>query len=317
MAANPNPARITDALWRLWEACLAVIPGVRLGGIYAFKSGYHSSVNDNKANWPGNYSILLPSDLTGDFGKARAIDLTMSTVEMTKRTGHLKAAALHPDDDRLGCVREFYGTIDGRNVYGLSHGGPGQVWRPVTSDASHLWHIHISLFTLYCDDWPAEPGVYGLEGVLSVLSGETWNAWVLRKSSGLPGPIPIPPSPPAEEDDMIAHLWRDTARQHWYVTGPLQLKRAVSASEVEAIRYYAKGAGGTLPGFTLVDLVGAVGTDPAVIPGLDITNLTAGDGGPTGAVTVAAASVAEIAAASGKAAASEIRADPEQDGKDT
>jgi len=305
MAANPNPARITDALWRLWEACLAVIPGVRLGGIYAFKPGYHSSVNDNKANWPGNYSILLPSDLTGDFGKARAIDLTMSTVEMTKRTGHLKAAALHPDDDRLGCVREFYGTLDGRNVYGLSHGGPGQVWRSVTSDASHLWHIHISLFTLYCDDWPAAPGVYGLEGVLSVLSGETWDAWAARKNGTQPAP-----QPPVGDDDMDSKQFADL---------------------VTTILMGATGAGYWNPATQtdphLRNMAAHVGTQnlasveqrlAAKIAALEAkVDAIEGGGGPTGAVTVAAASVAEIAAASGKAAASEIRADPEQDGRDT
>ena len=44
-----------------------------------------------------------------------------------------------------------------------------------------------------------------------------------------PGPAPT------EEDDMIAHLWRDTAQQHWYVTGPLQFKRRVSKAEADSI----------------------------------------------------------------------------------
>jgi len=84
------------------------------------------------------------------------------------------------------------------------------------------------------------------------------------------------------EEDMIAHLWRDTDKQQWYVTGPLQFKRAVSAAEADTIRYYASGPG--LPGFTLVDLVGSqpTDTDPAVIPGVDVTHLSSGGGtGPT------------------------------------
>ena len=80
------------------------------------------------------------------------------------------------------------------------------------------------------------------------------------------------PAPP-EEDDMIAHLWRDTAQQHWYVTGPLQFKRRVSKAEADTIRYYSTYQSG----FTLVDLVGghAQDTDPAVIPGVDVATLGA------------------------------------------
>ena len=85
-------------------------------------------------------------------------------------------------------------------------------------------------------------------------------------------------APAPQEDDMIAHLWRDTNHQQWYVTGPLQVKRAVSKAEADTIRYYASGPG--LPGFTLVDLVGTPqgDADPAVIPGLDITHLGSGSG---------------------------------------
>jgi len=88
-------------------------------------------------------------------------------------------------------------------------------------------------------------------------------------------------APAPEGDDMIAHLWRDTNHQQWYVTGPLQTKRAVSNAEADTIRYYASGPG--LPGFTLVDLVGNPqgDADPAVIPGVDITHIGTGGSGPT------------------------------------
>jgi len=176
--ANPNPAMITNEMWALWEGCSAVLPGVRLSGIYANKVCYHNSVKANKANWPGAYCIKLPLDLKGPQDKARAIDLTLSDAEMKKRTGLLRAAALHPNDDRLLGVREFYGTLNGTTVYGLSRNTDSGTWVSVTSDTSHLWHIHISEWSFYCNQWPAQ------EMILSVLSGETWEAWLARKDLG-------------------------------------------------------------------------------------------------------------------------------------
>ena len=178
MATNPNPSRIAASTWSLWEAVEGVIPGVRLGGIYALKPGYHSTVADNRSRWPGNYSITLPLDLVGPHDKARAIDLTMSTTEMRKRTGYLKDSALDDADDRLFAVREFYGTTDGRNVYGLIKRTERGKWTRESSDTSHLWHIHIGIFTKHITSQ------YAHDAILSVLSGETYKEW---QSKGLGG----------------------------------------------------------------------------------------------------------------------------------
>jgi len=315
MAANPNPVRITDPEWRLWEGSLLAIPGVRLGGIYANKSGYHNTVAANQVGWPGDYSTRLPLDLTDPRIKARAIDLTMNAQQMILRTGYLRDSAIHPDDDRLGCVREFYGTLNGRDVFGRSHNTETSAWVTVTSDSSHLWHDHISFFTKYCDDWAAAPGVYGLEGVLSVLSGETWDAWVARKTGPSPAPVPIPD----EEDDMLTAILTSDASGDkvlmypwagtWRRVPVNALPNALEALGLAGVAVNSK----TWPGPYDFD-------DPFIRAswGVELTAAVAGGGGaPSGPVTVAAASVAEIAAASGKAAASEIRADPEQDGKDT
>lgn len=177
MAANPNPTRITTEMWRVWEEAKKIIPGVRLGGIYADKPAYHNTVNANLAKYPGNYSIKLPLDLREPRDKARAIDLTMSDAEMKKRTGYLRRAALHPDDDRLDCVREFFGTLDNETVYGLTHDGPGEPWREVESDLTHLWHEHCSIFTDFVNDWAM------LEGLLSTLSGVTWEDWLEKRAN--------------------------------------------------------------------------------------------------------------------------------------
>lgn len=170
--SNPDPANITDAMWKLWESAVAAIPGVKLGGIYASKPGYHNTVN---ANSSGDYSKTLPLDTQYQpKDKARAIDLTMSDAEMRKRTGYLKAAAEHPEDNRLDAIRSFIGTVDSSQVFCMIHDtDSGGAWRyDYGRDSSHLWHIHISVFTKYCAQWTD-----GLEAVASVLAGETWEAW--------------------------------------------------------------------------------------------------------------------------------------------
>lgn len=179
VATNPNPSRITEPMWRMWDRRPA-IPGVRLGGIYANKQCYHNTVDANLKNWPNAYCINVPLDLRGPRDKARAIDYTMSDSEMRKRTGYLRASALAPNDDRLTAVREFYGTITGNTVYGLIKDNDNGPWRSSSADSSHLWHIHISIFTAYCDDWEK------LEPVLSVLSGESYAEWQSRRELMLP-----------------------------------------------------------------------------------------------------------------------------------
>jgi hypothetical protein len=80
---------------------------------------------------------------------------------------------------------------------------------------------------------------------------------------------------PSTVEDEVAHLWKGTDGAWWYVTGPMQFKRRITnQAEVDSIRYYSTYG----PGFTLVDLDKTVGTptDPAVIPGKDITNTGSG-----------------------------------------
>jgi hypothetical protein len=147
---------------------------LRHGGISAAKSGYHSSVHYNRTNYPGDYSLRAPLDNKGDFDAARAIDLSLNTAEMIKGSKRLLAAC-KDDDPRLYGMREFIGTIDGKTViafnrYGDGHGGSrsvsGVLHGSAAGDGGHLWHIHISFFTVYATSHLAA------KSVTAVLLGE-------------------------------------------------------------------------------------------------------------------------------------------------
>ena len=168
---NPNPTNIPEPLWWLWVE--RPNKAWRLSGILANKKGYHNTVKANKAHWPDNYSIRFPLDNTpaANFNFARGIDLTMSNKEMIKWTTRMRNSALDPRDNRLGAVREFYGTLDGKTVYGLIKDDEDGPWREATADLSHLWHGHMGVFTAYVNSWPV------LKPILSVWAGESFEDW--------------------------------------------------------------------------------------------------------------------------------------------
>lgn len=169
MASNPNPARIAAATWRLWEESAKAIGSVALGGIYANKPGYHQTRN---GNWSGDYSVQYAADRRGPADKAAGLDLTFGDAQAGNYTRIAKytkrlvdaAKARDPRIYRGGTpvIREVIGRIDGRaRAYDL------YTRRFYDRDASHNWHIHLSLTRQYVDDWSV------LAGLVSILKGDT------------------------------------------------------------------------------------------------------------------------------------------------
>lgn len=183
-APNPNPTRISTALWRFWTDFDAAVASALLGGIYAAKAGYH---NYPDALGSGDYSLAhVAADRRGSRTKASAIDLTLSAADMKLITGRLDKAA-RARDPRLyvhggPTLREFIGTLNGTTVYcwvftgGVPLGVGADSGVDWGRDSSHLWHIHLSIIRQYCEDWAA------LDGVLSVMRGESLAAWQARTS---------------------------------------------------------------------------------------------------------------------------------------
>lgn len=166
-----------------------------LSGILAFKSGYHNTRANHEAGKlggkPNDYSIRFGVDQLGADDAAAAIDITFRSAQagdfrMIAKYSRRLYDAMRAEDPRLfyrgePVIREFFGNIDtDRDVEGWSmrrsSGTPG----PVTSDGSHLWHLHQSIFRKFVDDWDA------LKGIPEVLLGRPLT--------------PVPP--PIEEDDV-------------------------------------------------------------------------------------------------------------------
>lgn len=187
MSENPS------ALMRLWEEFSEAEPKAVFGGIYAAKGGYHNTRYNHqhgiRGGKPGDYSVQANADLHGPADKAAAVDLTFSDAQksdfrtIAKYTTRL-INAMKNRDDRLFykgkmVVRECFGNADSdRAVEGWS------LYRgyAVSSDPSHQWHLHISFFREYVENWDA------VKGTLEVLLGQ-------------PADKPAPPAQ-HDEDDM-------------------------------------------------------------------------------------------------------------------
>jgi hypothetical protein len=190
VAPNPNPSRISSALWWLWTDFDAFEPSVQLGGIYAAKGGYHDT---RQGAGSGDYSVSeVLADRNGPGDKASAIDLTMPQAGMIKYTTRLRDAAKRRDErlyiGGVPIIREFIGTDNGSRVYcyvlagGRARGLPADASDDWNRDSSHLWHVHISITRQFCADSGA------MSRLASVLRGESVAAWRARVN---PAPKPV------------------------------------------------------------------------------------------------------------------------------
>lgn len=136
-------------------------------------SGYHRSrswvLNSNYSQYGGrDYSVQQSKDKGGDGNWVSAFDFTPAAWGSAKNrqlmvqiTGNVLAAAKH-GDQRLAILREFAGTVDGKNVITFNC-ADGSLKSPF--DSSHLDHVHGSAWRSFANQ--------SFAGVFDIMTGGT------------------------------------------------------------------------------------------------------------------------------------------------
>ncbi|GIJ46529.1 hypothetical protein Val02_34150 [Virgisporangium aliadipatigenens] len=174
MASNPDPSRITAALWYFVESCLAMHPGTQYGGTFADKPGYHNTRNNlyNQGR-TNDYSVRLAADKAGPGDKCAAFDWTFPDAQSGRygtiiQYGERVRSAYWARDPRLRGWREVLIQADWDES---AEGYDFTSWSERTPDSSHLWHAHFSCLRQYLND------ITVMNGMLSILWGESLETW--------------------------------------------------------------------------------------------------------------------------------------------
>jgi hypothetical protein len=229
---NPNPGRMTDALW--WLVCMREMLEPELsanGGTFANKPGYHNAGENLPDHGAGNpktdHSIRRPPDREGPWWRemTSAHDWTFRDAQagkyatITKYTKRLINSMRDPDDLRPDDVYAYtLGQIDndrvveGYNEYTNDDESSG--------DLSHNWHRHDSFRRRIIGNF------WAMWKALTIDMGWTYDEWLRSTEST------------KEEDDM---QWTD---KPWRSENPVsaadalqQASRADDAlTEVQALR---------------------------------------------------------------------------------
>lgn len=190
---NPRKDNTTDAVWWLRCHLLTLASVSRDGGTYANKKGFHNKGKQVTDNGQGvrstDYSIRDAVNRTGSWWRnySSAFDWTFTDAQrgdyktIDHFTSLLLKSALDPNDPRLDMVLfEFYGQADSD---GEVEGYDEFHEKHVSSDPSHLWHLHFSFLRKACGDF------WAMWALLTVLMG--WD--VRRWKDSLPETAPKPP----------------------------------------------------------------------------------------------------------------------------
>lgn len=194
------------ALRGLYDLIKSGLPAAEMSGIVgdsAHTYGYHRCRNVIPG---GDYSRQHSLDQQGDGWAASALDVKLPPEQMRAVTARLMDAA-KAADPRLRALREFCGTTDGTRTHAFDLSNRRESlgeW-----DASHLWHIHLSIYRAHANDTAA------LAPIANVMAG----------GAG-PKPSPIPPKPADRSGWPLP-----SGHYFGLVTGPNECHGGIDAAE--------------------------------------------------------------------------------------
>jgi hypothetical protein len=216
---NPNPTRMTDALW--WLVCMreALEPASQNGGTYADKPGYHNAGENLPDHGLGNaktdHSIRRRPDREGPWWKrfTSAHDWTFPDAQrgdyrtIDKYTTRLVNAMRDPKDLRPDDVYAYtLGQMDGDTVV---EGYNEYTNMPETSaDKSHNWHRHDGFRRNIIGN------LWAMWKALTIDMGWSYTEWL---HSTLPQ---VPPAKPPTQEELLGMelntvLWDKTKPPAW------------------------------------------------------------------------------------------------------
>lgn len=149
------------------------------------KGGYHIGRAFQPAS---NYSVVRPDDQGGPSDAAAAIDMTMTTVDITLSTKRLVSAYSNLSDPRRKYLNAFNGTLDGKSAHRWD------VYARKIADASedHTEHNHLEIRRKYVNSPVA------MKAILSILRGDSVATYLkgagITVSAVLIGSTSTPPS---------------------------------------------------------------------------------------------------------------------------
>lgn len=210
---------VTESQRWLMTRLLGLEDGTANGGQIAWKSGYHSTEAYNAEHFPGNYSIRDAIDREGPNDKCAAFDWTFWDAQrqdydtIAKYMKRIRTSGKNPADPRLDGWREFYGQADG-DLY--IEGYDVRYDKEVTSDSSHLWHIHGSETRKYVES------MVNKQNLMSVVEGESVAEWraaggkaVWETDGGTKPSVPVT-KPPVKDQAPGKPVAFPLPRGHWF-----------------------------------------------------------------------------------------------------